>query len=144
MDAYRKILMGVPSFMGTIFLNITLICYLTASIGYFVFLVYRMHWVSGASLGSVGIGLAFHTAFMGLRSMETGHGPYTNSFEVGVFCSWIIVGLFLFLHWRYKIKDLGAFAIPLVFLILLYAAFMSQEALGEPIAELQLWLTLHR
>ena len=130
--------------MGAGFFIITKICYFIASIGYFIFLVYRKHWVSRASLVAVGIGIVFHTVFMVFRSAETGHGPYTNSLEVAIFCSWLIVIIFLFFHWRYKIKNLGTFAIPLVFLILLYAAFLSQEALQEPKVELQIWLTLHR
>ena len=130
--------------MGAIAFNLTLICYLAASIGYFIFLIHRKHWVSLASMGAVGSGLLAQTIFIVLRSIETGHGPYTDSFEVAVFCSWLIVGVYLFLHWHYKIKDLGAFAVPLVFLILLNAAFLSQEGLKESKSELHLWLTLHR
>ena len=130
--------------METMIFNLILTSYLLASIGYFIFLIHRKYWVSLASIGLVGTGLLVHTLFIGLRSTKTGHGPYTSSFEVAVFCSWLIVGIYLLLHWRYKIKGLGAFAIPLVFLILLYAAFLSQEVLKEPKSELQVWLTLHR
>lgn len=130
--------------MGTIAFNITLVSYFAASIGYFFYLIYRKHGVSLAALGAVVVGIIFHTIFMGLRSGETGHGPYMNSFEVAVFCSWLIAGVYLILQWRYQIKDLGAFAIPLVFLILLYSAFLSQDILQEPKSDLRIWLTLHR
>ena len=130
--------------MGAVAFNLTLICYFAASIGFFIFLIHRRQWVSIVSKGSVGLGLLTHTTFIGFRAVETGHGPYTSSFEVAVFCSWLITFVYLFLHWKYKIKDLGAFAVPLVFLVLFYAAFLSQDALIEPRSELQVWLTLHR
>ena len=71
------------------------------------------------SFFSLGLGLFFHTVTICLRSMETGHGPYTTGFEITSFFAWVIVVIFFITEWKYKIKDLGAFVIPVVFLILL-------------------------
>ena len=84
-----------------------MISYLLASLEYFLYLVYRKPGVSTMATATVVIGLLSHTAIIGLRSQETGHGPYTTSFEVAVFLSWLVVVVYCFTHWRYKIKGLG-------------------------------------
>ena len=130
--------------MTIVTFNIAMISYLVASLEYFVYLVYRKQFVSSLATVTVGVGWIFHTLVIGLRSQETGHGPYTTSFEVAIFFSWMVVLVYFFVHWKYKIKDLGSFVIPVAFLILLYATFLSKEAVVFPEAEFKILLTLHR
>jgi ABC-type transport system involved in cytochrome c biogenesis permease subunit len=94
---------------------------------------------------TVAFGLLWHTAIMGIRASETGHGPYTTTYEIAVFFSWLIVVLYFLAEWKYRIRDLGSFVIPIVFLIMLYSAFLSHEA-GTQILqeEARFWMTLHR
>ncbi len=130
--------------MKIITFNIAMISYFLASLEYFLYLVYRRPGVSSLATGTVVVGLLSHTAIIGLRSQETGHGPYTTSFEVAVFLSWLVVVVYCFTHWKYKIKDLGSFVIPVAFLILLYATFLSKEVVHFPESEFRVLLTLHR
>lgn len=131
--------------MGTIAIHIALISYLAASLEYFVYLAYRKSFVQILATATVALGLLFHTLTIGIRASQTGHGPYTTSFEVALFFAWMIVVVYFLTEWKYRIKDLGSFVIPLVFAILLYSTFLSREA-GEPIAQTdaRFWLTLHR
>ncbi len=124
--------------------NISLSSYFAASLGYFLFLIYRKHPVSIFSRCAVALGVISQTIFMAIRSGQTGHGPYTNSFEVAFFCSWMIVVSYFFAELRYKIKDLGAFVIPLAFLILLYSFFLAQEGNQQDTGQIKIWMTLHR
>lgn len=130
--------------MGKLSFNIALISYLTASLEYFLYLVYRRPIISTLATVTVGVGLLSHTVIMGLRSSQTGHGPYTTSFEVAIFFAWMIVVAYFVTEWKYKIKDLGSFVIPLVFFILLYAAFLSKDVSLVPEGAGHLWMTLHR
>ena len=130
--------------MGKITFNIALMSYLAASLGYFVYLVYRQPIVLRLAAIAVGVGLLSHTAMIGIRSSETGHGPYTTAFEVAFFFSWVIVVAYLITEWKYKIKDLGAFVIPVVFLVLFYSGFLSREVVSVENPETMFWLTLHR
>jgi len=130
--------------MKIITFNIAMVSYFLASLEYFLFLIYRRPLVSTLATGTVVVGLLSHTMFIGLRSQETGHGPYTTSFEVAVFLSWLVVVVYCFTHWKYKIKDLGSFVIPVAFLILLYATFLSKEVVQFPDTEFKVLLTLHR
>jgi len=130
--------------MKIITFNIAMISYLLASLEYFIYLVYRKPGVSTLATATVVVGLLSHTVIIGLRSQETGYGPYTTSFEVAIFLSWLVVVVYCFTHWRYKIKDLGSFVIPVAFLILLYATFLSKEIVDFPESEFRILLTLHR
>lgn len=123
--------------------NISLFSYFGASLGYFVYLVYRKPMVSTLATASVGIGLLAHTVWMGLRSMETGHGPYTSNFEIAMFFSWMIVVVYFLTEWKYKIKDLGAFVIPMAFLALLFSAFFTKDVALVKDSH-PFWMTLHR
>ena len=90
------------------------------------------------------VGLLSHTAIIGLRSQETGHGPYTTSFEVAVFLSWLVVVVYCFTHWKIQDQGFGIVRYPGGFLILLYATFLSKEIVDFPESEFRILLTLHR
>ena len=86
--------------MEKIVFSTAIIGYLAASLGYFVYLAYRRPVVSTLASGAVGVALIAHTAFIALRSMETGHGPYTSTFEVAMFLAWVIALVFLLTEWK--------------------------------------------
>ena len=130
--------------MANITFNATLLIYLIATLGYAIYLVDRKPVVKSISFFSLGLGLLSHTITICLRSMETGHGPYTTGFEITSFFAWVIVVIFFITEWKYKIKDLGAFVIPVVFIILLYSAFQSREHSLIDESSTMFWLTMHR
>ena len=130
--------------MDKISFNLSLFSYLMASLGYFVYLAYRRPLVSTLSGWMVAFGLVCQTVTIGIRSSQPGHGPYTTSFEVALFLSWLMVVVYILTELKYKIKDLGAFVIPLVFIVLLFSAFLSKETALVPESEVRFWLTMHR
>ena len=130
--------------MDKISFSVALFSYLAASLGYFVYLVYRRPLVSSLAGGAVALGLISHTVSIGLHSAITGHGPYTTSYEIAMFLAWFIVVIYFLTEWKYKIKDLGSFVIPLVFLVMLVSVFLSKDAGLVPESEVRFWLTMHR
>ena len=130
--------------MGNVAFNIALLSYLVAALGYSLYLVYRKPSVNLMSATVLGAGLLANSVSIGLRSAETGHGPYTTGFEIASFFAWLIVVVFFLTEWKYKIKDLGAFVVPVVFLILFYSAFQSRELALIDDSSAMFWLTLHR
>ena len=130
--------------MANITFNTALLSYLVSALGYTLYLVYRKSAVKLISAFSLGLGLLSHTVTICLRSIDTGHGPYTTGFEITSFFAWVIVVIYFIIEWKYKIKDLGAFVIPVVFLILLYSAFQSREFLLIDDSSTMFWLTMHR
>ena len=130
--------------MGNATFNFTLFAYLIAALGYTLYLVYRKPMINLISAFLLGLGLLSHTIAIGLRSIDTGHGPYTTGFEIASFLAWVIVVTFFLTEWKYKIKDLGAFIIPVVFIILFYSAFQSREVSLIDESSTMFWLTMHR
>jgi len=130
--------------MDKISFNVALFSYLIASLGYFVYLVYRRPLVATLSGWAVALGLISQTISIGLHSAITGHGPYTTSYEIAMFLAWFIVVIYFLTEWKYKIKDLGSFVIPLVFLVMLVSVFLSKDAGLVPESEVRFWLTMHR
>ena len=131
--------------MDKISFNLSLFSYLMASLAYFVFLAYRRPLVSTIASWTVAFGLLCQTVTIGVRSSQTGHGPYTSSFEVALFLAWLMVVVFFLTEWKYKIKNLGTFIIPIVFVILLFSAFLSKDViLVYESSEMRFWLTMHR
>jgi cytochrome c-type biogenesis protein CcsB len=125
-------------------LNITLVAYLAASLLHIVYLVHRKPLLSILAYITIGGGLIAHTTSIGLRASETGHGPYTTSFEATMFFSWVIVVGYLLTQIKYKLKDLGSFVMPVAFLILLYSVSLSKEILHVPDSDYRVWITMHR
>lgn len=134
----------VGFYMGNIAFNIALLSYLVSALGYTLYLVYRRPMVNLISATALGLGLFSQTIAIGLRSVETGHGPYTTGFEIASFFAWVIVVVFFLTEWKYRIRDLGAFVIPVVFLILFYSAFQSREIAMIDDPSTMFWLTMHR
>ena len=130
--------------MENITFNITLLIYLISTLGYTLYLGYRNPLVKSISFYSLVLGLFSHTTTIFIRSIETGHGPYTTGFEITSFFSWVLVIIFFITEWNYKIKDLGAFIIPVVFMIFLYSAFQSREYSMIDESLTMFWLTIHR
>ncbi|MBI3600318.1 MAG: cytochrome c biogenesis protein CcsA [Nitrospinae bacterium] len=123
--------------------GVTLSCYLLGMAKYFLYLAIRRKILFIIATVFIAVGFVFHTGILVLRSIETGHGPYTTTFEYYTFFSWAIVLVYLVAEVRYKIKDLGSFVIPIAFISLAYAVFQSWHTeTTEPV--IRFWLTIHR
>jgi cytochrome c-type biogenesis protein CcsB len=121
------------------------------------FLLYLVRMVRGReSWGSVAswvarIGFLLHTAALLLRwkssyDLGIGHAPLANFYESLIFFAWAILLLYLIIEWKTRSRSLGAFVIPVAFLLLAFAS-ISPGVSGriQPlIPALQSnWLTVH-
>lgn len=96
-------------------------------------------------------GLAGQTAALIIRwktsySLGFGHAPLSNFYESLIFFAWAIVLLYIVMEWRLKNRALGAFVLPVAFLLMAYASISPNiESRIEPlIPALQSnWLTSH-
>ncbi len=73
------------------------------------------------------IGFVLHTVNIIIRYVKGGHIPITNLHEASSFFSWCIVVLFFLLETRYKIDLLGAFIMPIVFILMLSSSVLPRE-----------------
>ena len=110
----------------------------------------REFWGSAASW-IARIGFLLHSAALLLRwknsyDMGIGHAPLANFYESLIFFAWAVLLLYLIIEWRTRSRSLGAFVIPIAFLLLAFAS-ISPNVSGriQPlIPALQSnWLTIH-
>ena len=89
------------------------------------------------------IGFLLHTANIVARYVISGHIPIANMHEASSFFSWCIVLLFFYLEYRYKLGLLGAFIMPVVFILMLSSSMLPRKI--EPLSPVlqSYWLGIH-
>lgn len=118
--------------------------YFLGTVKYLLFLGMKSRTTGVLATGMIALGFATETVGLGIRSMATGHGPYTNAFEQLAFGAWAVFGVFLLAELYFRIKPLGAFMAPVGFLLMLLAVILSGGTGGEEAPVNTYWLTLHR
>ena len=117
--------------------------YFAAMILYFVFIAVKKNVVWKIAFGVQAAGLLLQTAALVLRGIAAGRLPLTNQYEFAAAFAWglCLVSLIFILRFRFPI--LGAFAVPVVFLIIGYAA-MQDRTVHELMPALKSnWLGFH-
>jgi len=121
------------------------------------FLLYLVRMVRGKEFwGSAAsriarIGFLLHSAALLLRwkssyDLGIGHAPLANFYESLIFFSWAVLLLYLIIEWRTRSRSLGAFVIPVAFLLLAFASISPgvSDRIQPLIPALQSnWLTVH-
>lgn len=79
------------------------------------------------ALGAFGVGVVLHTVSVIEEAVLTGHFPANNFFQSASLCALLSAALYLFVWWRYRVRNLCLFVFPLVFLLALVGA------LGAPL-----------
>ena len=97
--------------------GLAFLIYISAAFFYFSFLFSKKESLAkvGYNLGI--FGLIVHTAALVIRTIESGHAPFTNMYESLNFFSCVIVLSFLIVEQRYKNKSFGVFILPVVVLL---------------------------
>ena len=126
------------------------ILFTIAMIGYFAamglyFLFIAMKKESAARIaGYVQAGaLGLHTAALVLRGIAAGRLPMTNQYEFAACFAWALALVSLIFIRKYRFSVLGAFALPVVFLIMGYAAMQSRDIKPLMPALQSGWLAFH-
>ena len=97
----------------------------------------------GYALGAARFGVALHLVSIVEEGLITGHCPIANFYESISMCAFLIVVLFLFVNWRYKLESYGVFVFPLAFLMTLVGAMGRPVAVWSSPAVRNVWLTTH-
>jgi cytochrome c-type biogenesis protein CcsB len=121
----------------------------------FVFYLFRMilgreFWgklATGAALvGLVAQSVALIIRWKTSYDLGMGHAPLSNFYESLIFFAWTIVLLYLLMEWRLKNRSIGAFVMPVAFLMMAYASIAPgiNNRIEPLIPALQSnWLTSH-
>ena len=107
--------------------TIVMLCYFAAMILYFAFIAVKKDGVAKLAVGLQALGLVLHTAALVCRGIGAGRLPLTNQYEFATSFAWGLCLVSLIFVLRFRFPVLGAFAAPVIFLIIGYAAMQSKE-----------------
>jgi cytochrome c-type biogenesis protein CcsB len=129
--------------MEVILFELALTFYFAATIVCVMELFKGTKTTSRIMLSLVVAGFALHTANIIARYVISGHIPIANLHEASSFFSWCIVLLFFYLEYRYKLGLLGAFIMPVVFILMLSSSMLPRKI--EPLSPVlqSYWLGIH-
>lgn len=88
-------------------------------------------------------GFLSHTAALMVRGIGAGRVPLTNQYEFATSFAWGIVLLFLIFERKYKFQAMGAFVMPVVLLVIGYAAMQNKDVRPLMPALQSNWLVFH-
>ena len=123
--------------------TVSLIIYFISMILYFVFIAVKKEKVAKAAILFQVLGLVFHSAALVLRGIGTGRVPLTNQYEFATGFAWGICLVSLIFILKYHFPVLGAFASPILLLIIGYAAMQSKDVHELMPALRSNWLVFH-
>jgi cytochrome c-type biogenesis protein CcsB len=135
----------------TLILSYVTFIYFAAFVLYLFRMILKKEFWGYAATLVAWAGFLAHTLALILRwsasyDLGFGHAPLTNLYESLIFFAWSIMILYLLIELRIKSKILGAFIVPVAFLIMAYASIAPgvNNSIEPLIPALQSnWLTTH-
>jgi len=129
---------------STLFL-ITFILYILAAFFYFAYLFSRKETLAGIGYKFAIVGLIMHSVALVLRTIESGHAPFTNMYESLSFLAWSAVMAYVIIEGKFKIRKAGPYFMLIVIGLMALASspLMPKEATPLIPALQSYWLWLH-
>lgn len=122
---------------------IALLLYSLSTIAYFIFFVFRKEKLSNYGSILVKLGLFFHTISLATRTVQASRLPISNQYEFATSFAWGISVFFLIFEKKYRYKVLGAFATPIILILIYYAAVQSKDIRPLMPALQSNWIVIH-
>ena len=129
--------------MNTVFFSLVLVCYLAGTLAYLLYLLKQRPIISKTAGILLFSGFVFHTVSLILRYVEAGYTPITNLHEAPSFFAWAIIGIYLFVEWKYRITVLGSFISPIASVLIILSSAFSKEIGPLPPILKSTWLPVH-
>ena len=117
--------------------------YLLSMVLYILFLVLGRERLGRFGGYSALLGFVLHTCALIVRTIGAGRLPLSNQYEFATSFAWGIALCYLLFLSRFRFRALGAFVLPIVFLVIGYAAMQSREVRALMPALQSSWLAIH-
>jgi len=123
---------------------VTVVLYALSAILFLTGAVFRRETFSRYALLCAGAGFICHTAALGIRWYETGHGPYMKKYEAYSSYTWVAVCMYLITQYCHTfLKLAGVVVMPVSFLVVGLGVMSSSEAVELPRTFNTIWLVVH-
>jgi len=129
---------------STIF-TLTFILYIIAALFYLAFLFSKKPGRAKVGSAIAIVGLVLHTAALVIRTVESGHAPFTNMYESLSFLAWASVLAFIIIDKKFGVPRIGAYLLLIVVGLVALASspLMPKDATPLVPALQSYWLWLH-
>ena len=125
--------------------GIAFLIYISAAFFYFFYLITKKEGMAeiGYNLGI--FGLIVHTAALVIRTIESGHAPFTNMYESLSFLAWSAILAYVIMEGKYRIRKAGPYLMLIVIGLMALASSPLMPAEATPLmpALQSYWLWLH-
>jgi len=134
----------ISLFESTLFL-ITFIIYALSAFFYFFFLFSKEKILATIGYAIAAFGLMIHTAALILRTVESGHAPFTNMYESLSFLAWSSILAYIIIEGKFRIRKAGPYFMLIVIALMALASspLMPKETAPLVPALQSYWLWLH-
>ncbi|HEX3745277.1 MAG TPA: cytochrome c biogenesis protein CcsA [Bryobacteraceae bacterium] len=129
--------------MSVIWLRVAAALYSIGLLHAILTLVRRREYLFRVALGAFGLASVFHFVSIVEEGIVNDRCPITNFYETLSMCAFLLVLLYLFAHWRYKLESLSVFVFPLVFVASLVATMGNPVQGWSNPAVKNVWLIVH-
>jgi cytochrome c-type biogenesis protein CcsB len=121
------------------------IFYILATIFYFSYLFSKHERTAWLGYVLAAVGLIVHSAALIIRTIETGHAPFSNMYESLSFFSWAAIFAYILIEGKFKIRKAGPYMMLIVIALMALASspLMPQEARPLVPALQSCWLWMH-
>ncbi len=116
-------LLGIENVLFTV----AMLLYFASMIGFFIFIAVKKKKAASVSYIIMAAGFVLHTAALVIREIGAGRLPMTNRYEFATCFAWGLALVCLIFMRKYSVDILGAFAAPVIFLVIGYAAMQSKD-----------------
>ena len=116
-------LLGIENVLFTV----AMLLYFASMIGFFIFIAVKKKKAASVSYIIMAAGFVLHTAALVIRGIGAGRLPMTNRYEFATCFAWGLALVCLIFMRKYSVDVLGAFAAPVIFLVIGYAAMQSKD-----------------
>lgn len=129
--------------MSTFVFCITALGYLISTVAYIVYLVNHRDKFSRIGFYALSVSVGFHTLLIISRWIDLGYFPATNLHQSLTLFAWLLALIAATAICRYKYQVFGAFASPLILMLVIMASFLPQELAHMNDLIESYWLPVH-
>ena len=123
--------------------TVVMLLYFASMLLYFVFIAVQKDKLSRVAVALQAVGFALHSVALIYRGVTAGRLPMTNQYEFATCFAWGLTLVSLIFVIKFRFPVLGAFAAPVTFLVIGYAAMQSKEVRELMPALRSRWLAFH-
>ena len=127
------------------FFTLAFIVYFLAALSYLAFLFSRKEGRAVMGLRLAFAGLLLHTLALVMRTVQSGHAPFTNMYESLSFLAWSSAFAFIIVESKFRLRRPGAYILLIVIALMALASspLMPKDATPLVPALQSYWLWLH-